>query len=113
MRWLTEKELRLYHSYQPYYPQFSKEENYLFKKQNILFCQTLEDLLGCDYQTFWCILLFAPEAGATLKRFICDPVYNFDHDSLDGEEMDMYAQTLIYALHVYQRMVRFRESEVN
>lgn len=98
--------------YQAYYPQFSKEENHLFKDQNINFNQTLLDLLEYDFQTFWCVLLFAPEAGAALKEFVTEPVYNFDYDCLDTEEMDVYAGVLINTVHVYQRMLRFKESEV-
>lgn len=113
VRWLTEKELHFYYQYQPYYPQFSKEENYLFKEKNLNFCETLQDLLDYDFQTFWCVLLFAPEAGAVLKEFVSEPVYVFDYDFLNEEEMDIYCSVMINALHVYQRMLRFRESDVS
>lgn len=112
MSWLTEQELSFYYSYQPYFPQFSKEDNYLFKEQNVLFCQTLQDLLDYDFHIFWCVLIFSAEAGTVLKEFVSEPVYNFDYDCLDAEETDIYAGILINSLHVYQRMLRFKESEV-
>lgn len=113
IRWLTDKELHMYYNYQPYYPQFSKEENYLFKEQNVNFCQTLQDLLDYDFQTFWCVLLFSTAVRDVLQEFICDPVYNFDYDCLGTDEENIYAGILINSLHVYQRMLKFKKSEVN
>lgn len=85
----------------------------MFKENNLKFCETLEDLLKYDFQTFWCVLLFAPEAGIVLKEFISEPVYIFDYDCLSEEEMDIYVRIVINGLHVYQRMLRFKESEVS
>lgn len=112
VRWLTERELNFYYQYQPYYPQFSKQENYLFKEQNLNFAKTLQDLLDYDFQIFWCVMMFAPEARAVLKEFISEPVYVFDYDCLNEEEMGVYARIVINTLHIYQRMLRFKQSEV-
>lgn len=102
-----------YYEYQPYYPQFSKEENNLFEPLNWNFCETLQEFLEYDFQTFWCVLLFSSQARAVLKDFIFCPVYDFDYDCLNEAELDVYVRAALKVLHIYQRMLQFKESEVS
>lgn len=100
-------------SYQPYYPQFSKEENLPFQSENEDFIRTLDNLLKLDFQKFWCVLLFSEEIKEALHKFVAEFVYSFDYDCLNREEKSIYASVLVRVLHVYQRMFRFEESEVS
>lgn len=103
----------MYQPYQPYYPQFSREENYLFKISNTGFCQTLEDLLEYDFHIFWCVISFSEEVPIILNDFIKEPVYIFDYDRLGEEERAISYDITINSLHVYQRLIRFKQSEVS
>lgn len=101
-----------YNNYQEYYGEFSKEDNSLFIERNVAFSETLQELLDYDYHQFWCHILFEPKICVVLTHFVLNPIYWYELHNLDDVYCQVYNIVFDKVLKVYERMLRFKESEV-
>lgn len=103
---------KVYYNYQEYYGEFSKEDNNYFVEKNFLFNETLQDLLDYDYHQFWCHILFESNIAAILTHFVLNPIYWYEIHTLDDTSYQIYNVIFDNVLKIYERMLKFKESEV-
>ncbi|XP_074032009.1 activating signal cointegrator 1 complex subunit 2 [Leptinotarsa decemlineata] len=108
-RWLPKCIL---YKFEPYVFNLSEDENMAFITKNLLFIESLEFLLECDFHQFWCTILFETSAAVSLRSFILNPIPYYQSRYLKGEYAEIYKTVFNRFLHVYKRLLNFRASEV-
>lgn len=84
----------------------------MFVESNVLFIETLQDLLDCDYHQFWCHVLFEPKICTVLANFVLNPVHWYERHNLEDVYLQVYNVVFEKVLKVYERLLRFKETEV-
>lgn len=78
----------------------------------MLFIDSLDYLLKCNYHQFWCTILFEPTAAVVLRSFILHPVPWYQTVYLEDEYADVYKTVFNKFLSVYKRLLTFKASQV-
>ncbi|CAG9812776.1 unnamed protein product [Phaedon cochleariae] len=107
-RWLPKCIL---HTFEPYTFTLSQEENKSFITKNLMFMESLEFLLTCDFHQFWCTILFEPSAAVSLRKFILNPIPHYQTEYLEDEYFDIYKTVFNMFILVYERLITFWVSE--
>lgn len=97
--------------YEPY--SFTeKEENQAFITNNLLFIESLEYLLKCNFHQFWCTILFEPTAVVSLRSFMLNPLPPYQARYIDDECAEIYKKIFNMFPLVYERLCTFKCSQV-
>lgn len=107
-RWLPKVSL---HRFEPPSVPLQSDEDFICK--NMLFIESLDYLLICNYHQFWCTILFEPLVVPSLQSFLLTPVLPFECKYLEGECLEVYNVVLNKFLLVYERLLTFKQSRVS
>ncbi|XP_056634151.1 activating signal cointegrator 1 complex subunit 2 [Diorhabda sublineata] len=107
-RWLPK--IILY-KFQPYIFTFPKEEDISFLANNLLYIDSLDYFLKCNFHQFWCTILFEPSAAVSLRSFILNPILPYQVAYLEDEYAKVYSTVFEKFLQVYKRLIQFRASQ--